>query len=483
MVAGVLLGAASAAVAGNVYIQNDADYVAFEAEEFFSLSGDDFLVVNKAVPILSPTGSVILAASHDASGDAALLTSFTNNAQGAVASWRMHFTDGGTYRMYVRYSAYENGVQSGMGNEDSVFRGTTLNATVITNVYSPPTTTYIEGSYGWHNSGINYTVDSTHLLDQMADLNLKARESGFTIDRIVLSRTTNLTGTQLDALMNTPNNGPVARYTFEPSDTADDGLATDRSFNGRHATLRAIGAGSYGYEANTPAALGASSTRSLRLVENSTGGANPPYDAANLNRAFTAAELDLNNGSWTVSVWFNRDADTDVGKSGDDMIFHMGDGDGFGGGNELYLYANGATGLALHEYYNDAQAVNLATTGVARAEWQHAAVVHDADAGTMSLYWNGDLVGTDSGFTLNLNQSQRIFFGAHSTETFRTERWFDGMLDDITLWDRALSSGDVTSIFDGTYDFALEVVPEPGSLGLMLAAGGLALLGRRRLRR
>jgi hypothetical protein len=480
--AALALAAGVVAEAGNVYLQDDGSYVAFEAENFFSLSGDDFLVVNKAVPILSPTGSVLLAASHNASGDAALLTAFTNNAQGSVASYRVHFTEAGSYRMYVRYSAYENGVQPGMGNEDSIFRGTTLNATTITNIYSPPTTTYIEGSYGWHNSGIDYTVDSTHLLDQMADLNLRARESGFTLDRVVLAKATNLTGTDLDALTNTPNNGPVARYTFEPADTADDGLATDRSFNGRHGTLRAIGDGSYSYEANTPAALGADSTRSLRLVENSiTGG--PPHNAANLNRQFAASELDINNGSWTVSVWFNRDADTDSGKPGDDFIFHMGDGDGFGGGNELYLYANGATGLALHNYYNDTSVVNLTTTGVARAEWQHAAVVHDADADTMSLYWNGNLVGTDSSFGLNLNQNQRIIFGGHSSETFQTARWFDGMLDDITLWDRALSSGDVTSIYDGTYEFALEVVPEPGSLGLMLAAGGLALLGRRRLRR
>ena len=466
-----------------MYLQDDPDYVAFEAENFFRLSGDDFLVVSKAVPISSPTGSVILAASHNASGDAALLTSFTNNAQTDIASWRVHFTDEGSYRMYVRYTAYEKGGVAGLGNEDSVFRGTTLNATVITNVYSPPTTTYFEGSFGWHNSGISYTVDTALLLSQMADLNLKARESGFTIDRIVLSKITNLTGTQLDALANTPNNGPVARYTFEPSDTADDGIAADRSFNGRDATLRAIGAGSYAYEANTPAALGASSTRALRLVENSTGGSGAPYDAATLSRQFSTDELDINTGSWTISLWFNRDADTDVGKSGDDFIFHMGDGDGFGGGNELYLYANGDTGLTLQEYYNDAQDVNLSTTGVARAEWQHAAVIHDADTGTLSLYWNGNLVGTDSSFSLNLNQDQSIFFGGHSSETFRTERWFDGLLDDITIWGRALSSDDVTSIFDGTYEFAPEVIPEPGSLGLLLAAGGLVLLGRRRLRR
>ena len=42
-----------------------------------------------------------------------------------------------------------------------------------------------------------------------------------------------------------------------------------------------------------------------------------------------------------------------------------GSGDGFGGGNELYVYADGSDQLILHNYFNSTRDVDISTTGAA----------------------------------------------------------------------------------------------------------------------
>ncbi len=480
---GLVLALTSSAMARNVVTQDGADSIAFEAEDFFTLTEDDWRMVTTASPITSPTGVDVLPATANVSGGAALLHDF-GQQENSVATYRLHFDTPGTYRLYVRYSLFENGgVLADYGNEDSFYRPATLDATpdVIQSGFSYSN---VEGVFGWRNTGTNYTVDSTQLVAQSANLAIRPRENGFVADRFVLSRVTDLSTSQLETLANSSNNGPVVYYNFEAPDTTADNVATDASFNGRDGNLVAIGEGTFSYVSNAPAVLN-NSNQSLLLVENSTGGSTGPYNAANLNYRFSADELDMNNDSWTFSGWFNRDANTDVGKSGDDFILHMGGGDGFGGGNELYVYASGDDSLALHNFYDpngdnedpaSVRNVELSTTGATRGEWNHVAVLHDADSGEMSLFLNGILVGTDDDFNLNLDQSVSVIFGGHTATGFRTERWFDGMLDDIAMWNRALSVADIAALADGTYELPTAAVPEPDTLTmLILGLLGLAL--------
>ena len=55
---------------------------------------------------------------------------------------------------------------------------------------------------------------------------------------------------------------------------------------------------------------------------------------------------------------------------------------------------------------------------------------------------------------------------------------FIGLMDEVAIWDRALSGEEAR----GLYYSALALVPEPGSF-VLLALGGLALVAVRRRRR
>ena len=171
----------------------------------------------------------------------------------------------------------------------------------------------------------------------------------------------------------------------------------------------------------------------------------------------------------------------------------MGGGDGFGGGNELYVYASGENSLALHNQYDpngesedpsSVRNVDIATSDVARGEWHHVAVLHDADSGEMSLFLDGGLVGTDSDFALNLSQTASVIFRwAIPHRLSAPSAGSTACSDDIALWNRALSVDDIAALADGTYDLPTNAVPEPGTFA-MLVAGllGFALYLRRRRR-
>ena len=184
------------------------DYVAFEAEDADSLGGGTrWRVIDLVTPYAHPNPNgitpILLPPGSNASGAAALLTDFVGGGDGTVV-YQIAFDTPGTYHYYTRDGAYENGgtppaSQPDYGNEDSHYIPPALNQS--------PTVTYFgfasgstEGQYGWRNggSGRTFTVTTPGLYE----FRISNRESGFSLDRIVFSQTTNLNGAQLDALAN-----------------------------------------------------------------------------------------------------------------------------------------------------------------------------------------------------------------------------------------------------------------------------------------
>ncbi|MEO1863655.1 MAG: LamG-like jellyroll fold domain-containing protein, partial [Verrucomicrobiia bacterium] len=84
-------------------------------------------------------------------------------------------------------------------------------------------------------------------------------------------------------------------------------------------------------------------------------------------------------------------------------------------------------------------------------EWVHYVVVKTGN--TLTHYSHGE-EGESSTFTSELQNPQPFYFGGDQT----SENW-NGMLDDIAIWDRALSAAEVADLTSGGIPVPVQVVP------------------------
>lgn len=85
------------------------------------------------------------------------------------------------------------------------------------------------------------------------------------------------------------------------------------------------------------------------------------------------------------------------------------------------------------------------------SQWVHVAMVFDASAGTMTLYQDGQSVGTSSASSLGLGNLQPLGIGvklnnAGTAPDGPNPGYWDGKLDDLAIWARALSATEIECI-------------------------------------
>ena len=100
--------------------------------------------------------------------------------------------------------------------------------------------------------------------------------------------------------------------------------------------------------------------------------------------------------------------------------------------------------------------------------WDHIAATFDGN--TRALWLNGHLLVSDTPFGHNVAANN---FAVGKTVG---NEYFSGQLDDVRIYNRALSLGEIQSL-------ALITVPEPTSFSLIALGGALFTLLRRRRRR
>lgn len=102
----------------------------------------------------------------------------------------------------------------------------------------------------------------------------------------------------------------------------------------------------------------------------------------------------------------------------------------------------------LFQMYNSGGTVNqfnykwAPTTTV----WYHIVMVYDATAQKTTFYNNGSVVGSETLTNSNIRDTTAKFtLGSYGT----TAGYFDGLMDEITVFDRALTAGEVTQLYNG----------------------------------
>jgi hypothetical protein len=153
--------------------------------------------------------------------------------------------------------------------------------------------------------------------------------------------------------------------------------------------------------------------------------------------------IELSDDSYTsitVSVWLKWDGDTSTGR---------------------YIASGGYDGTTYTEWefwidgsnlrwntYDGSNAHGVTGPTVPDGNWVHAVGTYDESAGEYRLYINGELVGvsSDSFGPADADNSQPYTIGATMIDGSPSNH-FDGLIDDVRIYDRALSPSEVFELY------------------------------------
>jgi hypothetical protein len=188
------------------------------------------------------------------------------------------------------------------------------------------------------------------------------------------------------------------------------------------------------------------------------------YDGNGVSLATVNDYVELPTGLVTtargaVCVWIKTT------QTGTGMIFYGSDGtsgDGFGTQNELHLNMNNVGGTAGNAefwltgspsvQFNIGRAVNDNT-------WHHFAATWDTTGG-IQLYLDGTMMASATNTGTNFNLSGRIRLGRPNDAT----RNYTGSLDDVRLYNKALTANDIKQVMRIDVKLAWNPSPAHGSI-------------------
>lgn len=151
----------------------------------------------------------------------------------------------------------------------------------------------------------------------------------------------------------------------------------------------------------------------------------------------------LNPTSFTVTLWANADSTTGYASPITSRVH------GGGGETNGYIIYNAAGGN--WAFWTGQGVVNwddMTGPAVTVGEWTHLAITYDAATDTKTLWVNGDPAAVDTTraaptqYTPNYSTSLHIGAGDDNGQGFP----FDGQIDDVALYKKALSQSEIQSI-------------------------------------
>ena len=202
-----------------------------------------------------------------------------------------------------------------------------------------------------------------------------------------------------------------------------------------------------------------------------------------LDRGVFPTEVPTGNESYTVSAWFVSDQSSLPGDADPKGIVGWGNYGTVRTVNALRLFQD--NGFRHYWWGADLDASDAQVTGlgvnVDDGQWHHIAAVYDQLSGQRALYLNGNLLVMDFP---GANDAAAMNFAVGRTCTFFAggEFW-DGKLDDVAIFDRALSPAEIRVAMSGDFRTLGGPVPEPSSFAIAALAVAMGTVAWRRRRR
>jgi hypothetical protein len=231
-----------------------------------------------------------------------------------------------------------------------------------------------------------------------------------------------------------------------------------------------------GGTANNPAATGGTAFNGV-LNGDATVNGTAKVGSGALNLDGTGDYLRINTNvntttSWTISAWFRSDIVPTTGRqfvyestaAANGYAMSYGLRDGTVGNSNFQMFVDRTTGADVSQDFQ------VADGSVTAGDWFNIVEVYDDSQGTIVGYLNGV-----QRYTLNIGLTDTpVATTGLNIGTFRTAnaRFFDGSIDEVALWSRALAPAEAQQVFNRgsqgdnltvlKYGVALSVTPTGG---------------------
>ena len=137
------------------------------------------------------------------------------------------------------------------------------------------------------------------------------------------------------------------------------------------------------------------------------------------------------DGDYSISFWFNAD-DTPTYTS----LLQLGTDSGYNDGWRLYRYSSGLS-IGLWKGQGGYSAIIPADGSTPASQWHHVAITRSGS--DLVMYLNGSAIETGTDSTAYTSTAFNIGFTTYP---------FDGFMDEVALWDSALTASEISAIYN-----------------------------------
>lgn len=160
--------------------------------------------------------------------------------------------------------------------------------------------------------------------------------------------------------------------------------------------------------------------------------------------------LDL-AGNFTIAAWVNLESLP----SGDCFGIVSKTNDGVGGSYVFRICDDTVDPLQVYTIGNAGQDVEQVSWGPSTATTYHVAVTFNTSGSAYKFYVNGSQFGTtQTGANTSITNTAQPFHIGSSVISGVPARFFDGLIDDVRVWSRELSSTEISDLYNTPCSFS-----------------------------